>query len=346
MGTQNKRGEGRRLVTRRAFLQSALAVSAVGGAIRVPSARAASSPIVLRFGAGQAPATANVRAMELFKTELAKLSGGQFKVEVYPSGQLGSFRECLEAVQLGTQQMQTTTPAIPALFAKQMDVMSLLFLASSTEKVFAAMEGEVGKRLNAAMEQAGFAILAWWDAAPRHFLNNRKPINTPDDMKGLKIRVMESPVWVKSMTALGANPVAMEFKELFSALQQNVIDGYEGLVTDVDKQSMYQAVKYLSLSYHLFDVFGVYINKKLYTSFTPEQKKMVAEAMRVATVWQRKTQAADVEESQSKLRKVMQVNEISVGNRRLFAEKVRPVYTEFEKDLGKDLIDLAVKAMS
>ena len=344
MSKQGRNRRGRGLVTRRSFLQSSLAVSALG-ALGITSARAATGPIILRFGAGQAPATANVRAMELFRNELAKLSGGQFKVEVYPSGQLGSFRECLEAVQLGTQQMQVMTPAIPALFAKKMDVMSLLFLASSTEKVFAAVDGEFGKHLNAAMEEAGFKILAWWDAAPRHFLNNRRPINTPDDLKGLKIRVMESPVWVKSITALGANPVAMEFKELFSALQQNVIDGYEGLVTDVDKQSMYQVVKYLSLSYHLFDVFGVYINKKLFGSFTPEQQKMVTEAMRTATLWQRKTQAADVEESQKKLKNLMQVNEISAANRKLFVDKVRPVYKDFEKDLGKDLIDEAIKAM-
>jgi tripartite ATP-independent transporter DctP family solute receptor len=345
MSTHAKDGEEQRPVTRRSFLQSTLAASALG-ALGGTAANAATGQIILRFGAVQAPATANVRAMELFKTELAKLSGGQFKVEVYPSGQLGSFRECMEAVQLGTQQMQVATPAIAAPFAKKMDVMSLLFLAGSKEKVFAAVDGEFGKRLNTAMEEVGFKILGWWDTGPRHFLNNRRPTNTPEDLKGLKIRVIESPVWLKSMTALGANPVAMDYKELFSALQQNVIDGYEGIVTDIDKSSMYQVVKYLSLSYHLFDVFGVYINKKLFEGFTQEQQRMIADAMRVVTTWQRKTQAADVEESQNKLRKLMQVNEISEANRKLFAERVRPVYREFEKDLGKELIDAAIKAMS
>jgi tripartite ATP-independent transporter DctP family solute receptor len=344
MSTQTKDRKEQRLVPRRSFLQSALAASALG-ALGGTAARAATSQIILRFGAVQAPATANVRAMELFKTELAKLSGGLFRVEVYPSGQLGSFRECMEAVQLGTQQMQVATPAIASPFAKKMDVMSLLFLAGSKDKVFAATDGDFGKRLDAAMEEVGFKILGWWDTGPRHFLNNRKPTNAPDDLKGLKMRVQESAVWVKSMTALGANPVALDYKELFSALQQNVIDGYEGIVTDVDKSSMYQVVKYLSLSYHLFDVFGVYINKKLFDGFTQEQKTMVAEAMRTATVWQRKTQAADIEESQTKLRKVMQVNEISEANRKLFVEKVRPVYKDFEKDLGKDLIDAAIRAM-
>lgn len=337
------RGRGGQ-ITRRSFLTSSLAVTALGG-FRARRARAASGPIVLRFGAAQAPATANVRAMEVFKDELGKLSGGQFRVEVYPSGQLGSFRETMEAVQLGSQQMQIATPSIASPFARKMDVMSLLFLAGSKEKVFAAVDGEFGKRLNTAMEEVGFKILAWWDAAPRHFLNNRRPISTPDDLKGLKIRVQESPVWVKSMTVLGANPVSMDFKELFSALQQNVIDGYEGLVTDVDKQSMYQVVKCLSLSSHLFDVFGVYMNKKLYDGLTPDQQRMLHEAMKTATAWQRKTQAADVEESQKKLRTLMQVNDISPANRKLFADKVRPVYRDFEKDLGKDLIDEAIKAM-
>jgi TRAP-type C4-dicarboxylate transport system substrate-binding protein len=125
-----------------------------------------------------------------------------------------------------------------------------------------------------------------------------------------------------------------------------VIDGYEGLATDVDKQSMHQVVKYMSLSSHLFDVFGVYINKRLYDGLTSEQQRMLNEAMKTATGWQRRTQAADVAESQAKLLKVMQVNDISPANRKLFADRVRSVYRDFERDLGKDLIDEAIKALS
>jgi tripartite ATP-independent transporter DctP family solute receptor len=241
--------------------------------------------------------------------------------------------------------MLVATPAVAAPFAKKMDVMTLLFMASSKEAVFAAVDGDFGKRLDTAMADVGFKILGWWDTGPRHFLNNKRPINTPDDLKGLKMRVIPSPAWVKSMTALGANPVAMDYKELFSALQQNVIDGYEGIVTDVDKSSMYQVVKYLSLSNHLFDVFGIYMNKKKFESFTPQQRKIISDAMRTATAWQRKAQTEEIEESMQKLKIVMQVNEISPANRKLFIDKVRPVYKEFETDLGKDLIDAAMKAM-
>ncbi len=339
---------GRRVYTRRSFLQTSLGVMALGApsaALVAATAKAAAAPIVLRFGSGQPLGHANIRAMELFRDELGKLSGGQFKVEVYPAGQLGGISEGMEATQVGTQQMQVGTPATVAPIVKDMDVMSLFFLASSEEKVLAAVDGEFGQRLQAATERAGLKPLAWWACGARHFLNNKHPINTPDDLKGLKIRVIGSPVWLKSMAALGANAVSMDYSQIYSALQANVIDGYENLFTDVDKSSMYQVVKYMSLTSHLFDIYTVYINKKLFDGFSPEQQKMVTQAMKTATDWQRKAQIADSQKSLEKLRGVMQVNPVSDANRKLFADKVQPVYAEFEKTLGKDLIDQAMKAM-
>jgi tripartite ATP-independent transporter DctP family solute receptor len=338
----------RRPFTRRSFLQTSLRVMALGApsaALMAGATKAAGAPIVLRFGSGQPLGHANIRAMEMFRDELGKLSGGQLKVEVYPAGQLGGITEGMEATQVGTQQMQVGTPATVAPIVKEMDVMSLLFLASSEEKVFAAVDGEFGRRLSAAAEKAGLKPLAWWAAGSRNFLTNKHPINTPDDLKGLKIRVIGSPVWIKSMAALGANAVSMDYSQIYSALQSNVIDGYENLFTDVDKSGMFQVVKYLSLSSHLFDVFTVYINKKLFDGFSPEQQKMVAQAMKTATDWQRKSQAADSQKSLEKLRGVMQVSQVSDANRKLFADKVQPVYAEFEKTLGKDLIEQAIRAM-
>ena len=339
---------GQRLFTRRSFLQTSLGVMALGAtsaALAPAATRAAGAPIVLRFGSGQPLGHANIRAMELFRDELDKLSGGQFKVEVYPAGQLGGITEGMEATQVGTQQMQVGTPATVAPIVKEMDVMSLLFISSSEEKVFAAIDGEFGQRLGAAAERAGLKALAWWACGARHFLNNKRPINTPDDLRGLKIRVIGSPVWVRSMAALGANAVSMDYSQIYSALQSNVIDGYENLFTDVDKSSMYQVVKYLSLSSHLFDVYTVYINKKLFDGFTPEQQRVVAQAMKTATDWQRKAQAADSQKSFEKLMGIMQVNQVSDANRKLFMDKVQPVYAEFEKTLGRDLIEQAMKAM-
>ena len=348
MSNRKINAAGRQQVSRRSFLETSLKVMAMGvpgAALAATATRAAGAPVVLRFGSGQPLGHANIRAMELFRDELGKLSGGQFKVEVYPAGQLGGITEGMEATKVGTQQMQVGTPATVAPIVRELDVMSLLFVASSEEKLFAAVDGEFGQYIGAAAERAGLKPLAWWAAGSRNFLNNKRPINTPDDGKGLKIRVIGSPVWIKSMTALGANPVTMDYSEIYSALQSNVVDGYENLFTDVDKSGMYNVVKYLSLSSHLFDIFTVYINKKLFDGFSEDQKKIVMQAMNTATVFQRKAQAADSQQSLQKLRGLMQVNEVSSANRRLFAEKVQPVYAEMEKSLGKDLIDRALKAM-
>ncbi len=348
MSTGSSRGHGRRRVTRRSFLRTSLTTIALGVpgiGLAARAVKAAGTPIVLRFGSGQPLGHANIRAMELFRDELGKLSSGGFKVEVYPAGQLGGITEGMEATQVGTQQMQVGTPATVAPIVKELDVMSLLFVAGSEEKLFAAVDGDFGQYIGAAAERAGLKPLAWWAAGSRNFLNNRRPINTPDDVKGLKIRVIGSPVWIKSMTALGANPVTMDYSEIYSALQSNVVDGYENLFTDVDKSGMYNVVKYLSLSRHLFDIFTVYINKKLFDGLSTEQKQMVMQAMNTATAFQRKAQTADGQQSLQKLRGVMQVNDVSDANRRLFAEKVQPVYAEMEKTLGKDLVDRAIKAM-
>ncbi len=324
---------------------SAAAAPTTAAPAAAPS-KAAAGQVVLRFGCPVAESTTQVQAMKRFADELGKLSGGQFKVEVYPNLQLGSLREMMENTQLGTQQMALVTPAVAAPFVRKLDVMTLLFLGGSIEKVYAAVDGSFGKRLDDEAQKAGLKILGWWYAAPRQFLNNRRPINTPDDLAGMKIRVINSPVWVKSISAIGANPVALDFGEVYSAMQQNVIDGYENLATDVYRGKFYEVAKYMSLSYHLYDVFTVFVNKKLYDGFTPEQQKMVVQAMKSATDWQRPAQAADIEESQSQLRKLIAVNDISEANRALFKEKVKPVWSQFEQDLGKDLIDEAIRAMA
>ncbi|MHB1006835.1 MAG: TRAP transporter substrate-binding protein [Chloroflexota bacterium] len=344
----------RKTISRKGFLQLGAAVTAAGllsgCSSTAPSptaapAKSSGAAVVLRFGAPSAPTSSQALAMKMFGDELAKISNNQFKVEVYPSNQLGGLREMLEAVRLGTQQMSIATPAWAANFAKKMDVLSLLYIPGSFERLYAALDGDFGKRLNTEMEAVGIKILSWWTAGPRHLINNTRPINVPDDLKGIKLRVQASPVWVESIKALGGNPVALDMNEVYPALQQRTVDGYDGNARDAYQLKMYEVVKYFSMTTHLIDVFGVYINKNLFNGFSAEQQKMVVASMKKATDWQR-SQAADEEtKSLEEIRKRMQVNEVSSANRNLFREKVRPVYGQFEKDLGKDLIDEAIKQL-
>jgi tripartite ATP-independent transporter DctP family solute receptor len=337
---------GPRPQTRRTILRTAVVAAAGALVMRARPVRAQSKPITLRFGNVQAPSHANSRAQDVFKSELEKLSGGQFKVENYPNGQLGGIRPQVEATKAGIQEMVVSNPAMMSTFTREMDVMNFLFLASSQAKVWAAVEGDLGKRLAKGAENAGFVLLGWWALGARHFLNNTRPINVPDDLRSLKMRVQVSPVWVKSMQAMGANPISMDFTEVYGALQAGVINGYENLFTDVYKGKFYEVVKYLSLSSHQFDLFNVFINKKLFDGFTPEQQAMIVTAMKTATAWQRKAQEADMLDAQEQLKSLITINPVSDENRKLFADKVRPVWKEFEPTLGKDLMDQAIAAMS
>jgi tripartite ATP-independent transporter DctP family solute receptor len=332
-------------ISRRSVLKTSLAIAATGTFAGI-SRPAKSATITLRFGNVQAPSHANSRAQDVFKTELEKLSGGQLKVENYPNGQLGGIRPQVEATKAGIQEMVVSNPAMMSTFAKDMDVMNLLFLPKSQQKVWDAVEkGELGKRLASNAEASGFVLLGWWALGGRNFLNNKRPINVPDDLKGLKMRVQVSPVWVKSMQAMGANPISMDFVEVYGALQTGVIDGYENLFADVYKGKFYEVVKYMSLSEHQYDLFNVFINKSMFDGLTADQQNMIRTAMKTATDWQRKAQEADQLEAQEKLKTLLAMNEVSPENRKLFAEKCKPVWVESEARLGKDLVDLAIKEM-
>lgn len=334
-------------VSRRSILKASVAAAAVGGFASFRTRPARSATVTLRIGNVQAPTHANSRAQDVFKSELEKLSGGQFKVESYPNGQLGGIRPQVEATKAGIQEMVVSNPAMMSTFAKDMDVMNLLFMASSQQKVWDAVEkGELGKRLAVDAEKSGFVLLGWWALGARHMLNNKRPINVPDDLKGSKMRVQVSPVWVKSMQAMGANPVSMDFVEVYGALQTGVIDGYENLFADVYKGKFYEVVKYMSLTAHQYDLFNVFINKRIFDGYTPEQQQMIRTAMNTATAWQRKQQEADQQEAQEALKKLLTMNEVSDANRKLFAERCKPIWTESEQRLGKDLVQLAIKELT
>jgi TRAP-type C4-dicarboxylate transport system substrate-binding protein len=168
-------------------------------------------------------------------------------------------------------------------------------------------------------------------------------VNTPDDMKGLKLRSQTSQVWLQGLRALGANPVSLDFPEVYLALQQHTVDGYENPAPDVVGGKFYEVVKYMSLTSHLFDIFVVAMNKRVWDGLSPADKTVVEESIAVATKFQRAAEAVEVNTALDFLRSKIQVNDVSEANRQLFAEKVRPIYTSFEGTIGKDLIAEAIR---
>lgn len=306
----------------------------------------AAGPIALRFGSPMPSASTYTQAMSSFADELARLSDGRIKVTNFPSGQLGGLKEMLTAVQLGTQSMVMAAPSWLSGFSRRMDVFSLPYLSSSEDKLFAALDGPFGDGISASLESSGFKVLAWWASGARHMLDNVRPIHAPEDMKGLKMRAISSPVWLRTFRALGANPVALDYPEVYLALQQHTVDGFDGAPTDILSGKFYEVCKYMALTEHVYDFYVVAINRGLWARIPADDQALMMQAMRTATLAQRQAQQADSRKATQTLAEHLSQNFITAADRAKFQEAVQPVYAEFEKSAGKDVLDKARAALS
>lgn len=173
-------------MTRRGFLGYSAAAACAAGIVGMPAVARAQRARVFRFGSPTQPGTTYTQAMEVFAAEAAKLSNNTIKIELYPSYQLGSIKDMLQATQLGTQSIGMAVPAWFSSWSRPMDVYSLPFLVSSQERLWKALTGPFGERVARPIESAGFKPLGYWIMGPRQMANNVRPIRRPDDLKGLK----------------------------------------------------------------------------------------------------------------------------------------------------------------
>ncbi len=300
----------------------------------------------LRFGSPMPTSTSYHHAMEIFAEEMGKLSGGKLKIELYPNAQLGGLKDMLTSVQLGTQSMLITVPAWYSSFVKQMDVFTLPFLVGSPEKLRSALEGSFGNKIEGHARDAGFQIVGYWLTGPRHMLNNVRPIKTVADMAGLKMRIISSQVYMAAFRSLGANPAALDYAEVYLALQQKTVDGMDLGLPDVISGKFPEVVKYATLTSHVIDFFAASMNKALYDGMSAEEKGMIKQAMKTATDWQWTQQMADIAAAEVKLKDVIQIIHLTDAEKAEFAKATRPIYAQFEGTIGKDLIDEAIKALS
>ncbi|HET7882456.1 MAG TPA: TRAP transporter substrate-binding protein [Acetobacteraceae bacterium] len=323
-----------RPIGRRAALASALAAGLAAPAI-------AQRARVLRFGSMLPADSIYHRACVMFGDELAKLSSNKLKVEVYPDSQLGTIPEMLSSVQVGSLQMTMAVSAWYSKFIKPLDAFTLPYLVGSADRLHAALGGALGQRVGEMGDAAGFQIIGYWLIGGRHIVNKLRPVNRPADCAGLKLRVINSQVYIQTFRALGATAVAMDPSELYLALQQGVVDGFEYPLPDLISYKFYEVSKYLSLDGHTTDFFLISINKGLWQGLSKDEQGMMAQAMKTAMDWQWREQPAEIETSLAKLRTLMQVNEISPADKALFVEATRPVYQQFEASVGKEFLDFA-----
>lgn len=260
-------------------------------------AQAKTDPLTIKFAhAGSSTHPYSV-GINLLTPILEKNSGGAIKLQVFCCAQLGSERELAEGVRLGTINMTSVAAegALPA-WVPELQAFGLPFIIRDRDHIYKVLDGPVGKELESKLNAQGFVVLGWWELGFRNMTSKDKPIRTPDDLKGLKMRVQEAKVWLGMMRALGAIPTPIPFGELYSALQQGVVDGQENPIVTITSMKFYEVQKQVGLTEHTYTALPVLASKKWWDTLKPAQRDVIAASVKESVPLQRKAVSGQVDE--------------------------------------------------
>jgi len=310
------------------------------------SMAASADPIVIKFSHVVAPDTPKGRAAEKFKQLAEEKTKGRVKVEIYPNSQLYKDREELEALQLGSVQMLAPSMAkFGPMGAREFELFDLPFIFPNSAALHRVMDGDVGKKLFAKLDTKGVTGLAFWDNGFKQMSSNR-PMHSVADFKGLKMRIQSSKVLDAQMKTLGATPQVMAFSEVYSALQQGVVDGTENPVSNFYTQKMNEVQKHMTMSNHGYLGYAVVTNKKFWDELPADIRSALTAAMKEATEFERDIAQKDNDDALEKVRaaKSTEVYALTENERAEWRKALMPVHAEFESVIGKDLIQSAYDA--
>ncbi|SHF99504.1 tripartite ATP-independent transporter solute receptor, DctP family [Fodinibius roseus] len=259
-----------------------------------------------------------------------KKSNNQLQIDIYPSQQLGSERETLELLQIGSVDMTKVSAAVLENFVPDIRVFSLPYLFRDTGHYYRTLDGTIGRELLLAGEEFWLRGLTYYDAGQRSFYTKERPIRTPEDLEGLKIRVQESPMAVNMVNTLGGSPTPISWGELYTALQQGIVDGAENNPPSFHSSRHYEVTNYFSLDQHSSIPDILLISTHLWDNLNEQEQQWIQEAADSSKVYQRKIWA---EAEQEALEVVKEAGiEVIRPDKEPFREKVEVIYEEFEQN--------------
>ncbi|WP_414663458.1 TRAP transporter substrate-binding protein [Horticoccus sp. 23ND18S-11] len=306
------------------------AVALVVAALFVAGCGAKRDVKVIKLAHGLDPQHSVHKGMVFLGEKLAEKSGGTMRVDVYPSGQLGSERECLELVQLGGLAMTKVSASVLEGFAPEFKVFGLPYLFRNDAHKTAVLDGPIGREILAAPQSKFMRGLCYYDSGSRSFYTKSRPVRTPDDLKGLKIRVQESPMAFALIRAFGASATPISFGELYTSLQQGVVDGAENNPPSFHLARHYEVCKFYSLDEHTSVPDVVVISTHFWNSLTPQQQKWLQEAADESAVHQRALWEKSTIESLAAVEKAGV--EIIRPDKTLFAARVAELHETARQD--------------
>ena len=285
---------------------------------------------VLKLAHGLDPTHPVHKGMEFMAQRLAEKSKGQLTIDIYPSGQLGSEQQCVELLQIGSLAITKVSAAVMESFTPKFKVLGLPYIFRSSEHSFKVFDGEIGKELLLGTEEYWIRGLCFYDAGFRSFYTINKPINTPDDLTGLKIRVMKSQSAMEMVRALGGSPTPISWGELYTALQSGVVDGAENNPPSLYTSHHYEVCKEYSLDEHTCVPDVLIISTKVWNSLTEQEQKWLQEASDESVPVQREFWKESVEESL----RIVQEEGVTIHHpdKSLFADKVQDLLEKYRQD--------------
>lgn len=270
------------------------------------------------------------KAMLYLAERAAQKSNGKIQITVYPSQQLGTERECLELLQIGSLGMTKVSSSVLEGFVPDFKVFSLPFIFANEKQKFDFFESSAGKDLLKSTQKFWLRGLCYYDAGSRSFYTKDKPILTPDDLKGLKIRTQESPTSVKLVRALGGSATPIAWGELYTALQQGVVDGAENNPPSFYLSRHYEVCKYYSLNEHTSVPDVLLISTVIWDDLTPQEQQWIQEAADESYQYQKKLWKEATEEALKEVQKAGV--KIYYPDKSLFEEKVKPLIEEYRNE--------------
>lgn len=320
------------------FLGGALAVMCAAATF---SAVAAQTTLKLGWTTSDSEVDPYAITAHYFAEELEKAAPGQFDVKFFPNHQLGNDAEMVQGMQFGTLDAGVITGTLIGTIVPAFQLNDLPFLYANAQQAHQVLDGKAGELLFRELAKKNVIGLGFSEAGFRNVINNVRPIHTPKDLAGIRLRVQPSDMFLDSFRDLGANPVPMPWSDTFTAVQQGTVDGLEIPLAVIYANKYPEVTKYLSLTRHSYNALGLLISGKAWGKLNADQQQLVRKAARAAITRQRETVAANNQSILEKIRAAgMQVNEVDDVD--AFRKLVSGVYAKYRDSIGTDVLEAAM----
>lgn len=305
------------------------------------SATIAQGAVTIKLGHGTPTTSTLHQGAEKFKSEVEARSNGSVIVDIYHSGQIGHDRQLIESMQLGEVDMAIPSTTNVAPFVKEMFITDYFFLFRNAQEAYTILDGPAGQALDQAVTKKALIGLGFMENGFRHISNNTRPILTPKDTNGVKIRVNENPIQVTAWKGIGASPTPMNWGEIFTSLQQGTLDGQECSLSLFYDTHFFEAQKYLSLTGHIYSPFSVLMSSETWAKLDDAQKQAVKEASKVAITYQRGlNQSAEKVALEKVQAGGIAVTTLTVDEMQPFVQATAPAIPLVKEKCGDEIFDL------